>query len=217
VARLLADGTTQSTSFTYNSLNNVLSATDAMGRKTTYQYASNDIDLVGTYVQKPGGASTDPLGQPANKLATVVYGNAVQPRLPTTITNILGETTTLVYNAKGQVISAKNPKNETTTYSYYTANVTGKDRKDRLQTVDGPLTGTTDSVTYDYDSAGRLASVTDVGKGYTLSYGDKDVESVDESDLSGRDDGNNGLWDNQSTIEHQPNEGSIGENHDLYL
>ena len=62
------------------------------------------------------------------------------------------------YNAAGQVLTATNAKQETTTYAY--------DPDGRLQSVTGPVAGATTS--YTYDGYGRVRTVTGPD-GYTVT------------------------------------------------
>ena len=78
------------------------------------------------------------------------YANYAQHR-PQTVTDAAGQTTTLTYNAAGQVLTVTNAKNETTTNTY--------DTEGRLTTVTGPVSGAT--TTYTYDGYGRMRTVTD--------------------------------------------------------
>jgi RHS repeat-associated protein len=148
IARVLDDGTTQSLQATYNTMGQMTSTTDPMGRRTSYTYAANGIDLI--EVRQTTGTLND-------LLAT--YANYTTQHLPQTITDAAGQTTTLTYNSAGQVTTSTNPKNETTTSVYETG--TG-----RLLSITGPVTGAT--TTYTYDGYGRVRTVTD-SDGYALT------------------------------------------------
>jgi RHS repeat-associated protein len=140
VGRVLHDGTSQVVQTTYNNQGSVLSTTDPMGRQTSHTYAGNGIDLLEVR-QTTSGMS--------DLLAT--YGGYNSQHLFQTTTDAAGQTTTMSYNAAGQVLTATNAKNETTTTTY--------DADGRLQTVTGPVAGATS--TYTYDEYGRVRTVTD--------------------------------------------------------
>ena len=148
-ARVLDDGSSQIWQATYNSLGHVTSRTDPLGRRTSYVYAANNIDLL--EVRQTTGSMND-------LLAT--YSNYNVTHLPQTITDAAGQTTTFTYNAAGQVLTVTNAKSETTTYAYDTAG------HGYLQSVTGPVAGAT--TTYTYDTFGRVRTTTDAD-GYTLT------------------------------------------------
>jgi YD repeat-containing protein len=58
VGRVLDDGSTQARTFTYNSTGKPLTATDPTGRKTSFAYASNDIDLISIQQTTGSGQAT---------------------------------------------------------------------------------------------------------------------------------------------------------------
>ncbi len=138
---------------------------DALGRETLYEYndsgtvpgAITGIDLTAIKVKNGAGYDT---------LATFSDFEFQQPR---TVTDAAGQVTTYTFNTFGQVSTVTNAKNETTTFTYYTADDGVKRRKGRLHQIDGALSGSTDVVTFDYDSAGRMARVTGPD-GYYLDY-----------------------------------------------
>jgi RHS repeat-associated protein len=148
IARVLEDGTTQLTQFTYNAQGRVTSRTDPLGRQTTYAYDTNGIDLLEVRQIKPGGSDL---------LASNGGYNA--QHLPGTTTDAAGQTTTYTYNAAGQPLTVTNAKNETTTYTYDA--LTGQ-----LLTMTGPVAGST--ITYAYDAQGRLRTVTEPD-GYSVT------------------------------------------------
>ncbi len=154
-----------------NSLGKVCKATDPLGRETRYTYGTNNVaDAVCTT-----GSSIDLLetrqvnGQSTDLLESRTYDSQHRPL---TITNASGQTTTLTYNAQGQVLTVVTPPRaglsqaqRTTTYSY--------DTDGRRQSITGPATGTTTS--YTYDGYGRMRTVTD-SENYTVTY---DYDALD--------------------------------------
>ena len=149
--RVLEGGVSQVTAATYNAQGMVTAKTDALGRQTTYTYATNGQDLLEVRQVRTGGG-TDLLQSYAN------YSN----HLPGTTADGAGQTSTLTYNARGQALTVTNAKNETTTNTYDA--VTGV-----LLTTTGPVTGSTTTLTY--DSYGRLQTVTEPdGYAVTTTY-----------------------------------------------
>jgi RHS repeat-associated protein len=159
IARV-TEGGDQVTLQNLNVLNLPTSITDPAGRTTTFQYAANNIDVLSMsqVIHGPPISSVT--------LATFTYNTQ---HLPLTITDAAGQVTTNTYNANGQITSVTNAKNEIATFTYYSADVAGKQRRGRMQQIDGPLPGSTDVTTFDYDAFGRVASVTGPD-GYFLTY-----------------------------------------------
>ncbi len=157
VARVLDDASTQSWQTTYNTMGQVTSATDPLGRRTLYTYATNGIDLLD--VRQTTGTLNDLLA---------MYANYTSQHLPQTITDAAGQATTLSYNTAGQVTSLTNAKNETTTSAYEIGT-------NRLVSVTGPVAGAT--TTYTYDGYGRVRTVTD-SDGYVVTT---DYDAMDRS------------------------------------
>jgi YD repeat-containing protein len=145
--RVLEGGVSQVTAATYNAQGQVTSKTDALGRQTTYTYATNGLDLLEVRQVRTGGG-TDLVQS---------YGD-YDHHQPGTVTDAAGQTTTLTYNARGQVLTTTNARDETTTNTYDSE--TGV-----LLTTTGPVSGAT--TTFGYDGYGRLESVTDAD-----GYGD---------------------------------------------
>src|SRR5438034_231221 len=77
--------------------------------------------------------------------------------------------TTNTYNARGQLLTTTNPRNETTTFNY--------DTNGYLLSADGPLPGTNDTVSFTYDAAGRIRTVTDPDA-YTIIAGYDNLDRV---------------------------------------
>lgn len=147
VGRVLSDGTTQLTSYTYNAEGQVTKKIDPDGRETDYTYAPNGIDLV--EVQQKDGSSFDVLAQ-------YTYNSQHEPL---TYTDAAGQTTTYTYNARGQRTSITDALGHTTSYAF--------DNNGYLTTITNALGHVQHSFTYDAD--GRVATDTD-SEGYTRSY-----------------------------------------------
>ncbi len=161
VARVLGDGTTQSSQYEYNSSGKVTKATDPIARVTSYVYDTNNIDLLTVYHRNPAGASTDPSGAAADKIGSYTYNSLHEPL---TATDTAGQTTTFTYNAYGQMLTRTNAKNETTTFAYggtvpdgYLASVTSP-----------PFNNVSAVTTFTYDNANRVHTVTD-SDSYTVT------------------------------------------------
>lgn len=118
-ARVLDDGTTQITTATYHvseydtgivptSNGNLTSATDALGRKTVFNYATNWVDL--TSVQQQISATPT-----YATLASFTY-DANHNLL--SATDAAGQVWRYAYNAAGQMIYATNPLNQTRFWEY---------------------------------------------------------------------------------------------------
>jgi YD repeat-containing protein len=149
VARVVEDGTTQRTRTTVNAQGQVVERTDPVGRRTSWTYAANGIDLL--EVRQTTGGANDLLAS---------YGSYTAGHQPQTITDAAGQTTTLTYTAAGQVATVTNARQETTTYAYNTGG--------QLTSVTGPVAGAT--TTYTYDGYGRVRTVTADGATVTTEY-----------------------------------------------
>lgn len=147
IGRRIEGGATQLWQYSYNSLGKVLSSTDPVGRVTSYTYATNNIDLLRIEQQGSGGGV----------LAEFTYDDR---HLVLTAKDAAGKTTTFAYNSLGQLVSTTDPLGQTTTVTYFTADASGKQRKHRVASVNGPLPGDSDIVSFDYDTRGNLALLT---------------------------------------------------------
>ncbi|HEX4262949.1 MAG TPA: RHS repeat-associated core domain-containing protein [Verrucomicrobiae bacterium] len=157
VGRVLDDGTSQVYTYSYDSFGHVISMTDPVGRKFSYLYSTNGIDLLEARQTRAG----------KNELLSRATYNTQHQAL--TRTDAAGETTTFTYNSRGQILTMINPKLETITFNY--------DIKGYLISIDGPLPGTGDTVTTTYDSFGRPRTIKDVN-GYTVT---QDYDTADRS------------------------------------
>ncbi|MDA8383507.1 MAG: RHS repeat protein [Betaproteobacteria bacterium] len=147
IGRVLSDGSSQVTQYSYNAQSLVTQRIDPDGRETDYSYAPNGIDLL--EVQRKTAAGAD-------VLARYTYNAQHEPL---TFTDAAGQTTTYTYNARGERTSVTDPLGETTTYVY---------------DGDGYLTSVIDALghvqrSFTYDAYGRVASVTD-SQGYTRRF-----------------------------------------------
>ncbi|MDB6134232.1 MAG: hypothetical protein JWM59_2475 [Verrucomicrobiales bacterium] len=138
---------------------------DLMGRETVFEYndasdvpgAVRGLDLTAVKVRR--GAGYDVISRFSDFTA----------HKPGTVIDAAGQKTTFTFNAAGQVLTVRNPRNEITTFSYYDSNAAGRQRKGRISSIDGPLPGAGDTVTLDYDLAGNANTVTGTD-GYTLVF-----------------------------------------------
>jgi RHS repeat-associated protein len=148
IGRVLDDGSTQLTQFSYNGMGNVTHAIDALGRDTQFDYAANQIDIV----------------KISQKTATNTYSTVAEftyngQHLPLTYKDAAGQTTQYAYNSAGQLTQVTDALNQTTGYSYndlgYLTEVTNANGKTVLS--------------LSYDTYGRVASRTD-SEGHSLSF-----------------------------------------------
>ena len=169
VARLVEGGATQLSQYNYNTLGNLLRETDPAGRVKTHAYDTNDIDVLRIYQRNPSGASADPDGQPADKIAVYTYNSLHEPL---TDTDAAGQVTTYTYNTSGQILTRTNAKNETTTYAYGGGSVPAG----YLASITSPPFNNVSAVTsFSYDSFNRVHTVTDMDN-YTVTT---DYDNVD--------------------------------------
>lgn len=147
VARLMDDGTTQRTRYTYLPNGQVTSVKDPLGRITEYTYHANNMDLL--EVRQRVDATTTQL------LASATYNAAHQPL---TMTDAAGKSTTITYNGFGQVETVTNAKNELTRLIY--------DANGYLTTIRDPLLGDRG---VEYDGYARPRKVTDVDGHFTVT------------------------------------------------
>ncbi|MEW6738045.1 MAG: hypothetical protein AB1489_42605, partial [Acidobacteriota bacterium] len=139
---------TQLYQYDYNDAGKILFAIDPEGRRISYTYAANKIDLL--EMRQTTGSLNE-------LLASYTYNTK---HLPLTATDAAGKTTTFTYNTQGQVLTVTNAKNQTTTYSY--------DSNGRLTQIVGPVTGATTTYGYDPVFTYRVKIVTD-SENYTFT------------------------------------------------
>lgn len=157
IGRVLDDGTTQLSQFFYNALGRDTASIDPVGRKLSYKYDANNIDLLEVRQTKNG----------ANELLAAFTYNS--QHLPLTIKDVSGATTNFTYNAAGQLKKVTNPRNEATTFYYNTNGY--------LDSVVGAVTGSKASFTY--DGFGRARTVTNA-EGYAVTT---DYDALDRPTL----------------------------------
>lgn len=156
IARLLDDGTTQMSQFSYNKWGRVLQQIDPVGRSTTYSYVNDDLDLHEVRQTSPG----------INELLSSMTDYTGHQ--PQTVTDASGQVTHLTYTPQGQPLTVTNAKSELTQFAYYT-NV-AENGFGRVHTVTAAF-GTPNAATHSfvYDNMDRVQSVTDQDN-YTLTY-----------------------------------------------
>jgi RHS repeat-associated protein len=173
-----ASGTTyaETTNYTYYADNLLQTATDQLGRIATYNYDvnGNPTSVVLTNLNGISGAVTtsatydtvfsqpltltDPLGN-TTSINYDTYGNAQS------ITDPLGHQTTLVHNGLGLVTSVTDAMNNTTQFAYDFADLIG---------ITDPLLNTTSMF---HDAAGRLSQRTDP-LGHTTKYQFNNLDQI---------------------------------------
>ncbi len=155
MGRVLDDDTSQIFAYGYNPLGKMTNMIDPVGRTMSFIYDTTGIDLLEVRQTRAGN----------NELLLKQTYNS--QHLPLTVIDAAGQTSTYTYNARGQLLTATNPKNETTKFSY--------DANAYLLAIDGPLTGTNDTIAATYDGYGRIRTLTSIS-GYTTTY---DYDSLD--------------------------------------
>ena len=155
VGRVLDDGSTQLYTYGYNGFGRVTNYVDPAGRRLSFVYATNGIDLL--EVRQTRGGNNE-------LLSRRTYNGQHRPL---TITYASGQTYHFTYNVRGQPLTASNPKGETVTYTY--------DSNGYVVGLDGPLPGTNDMLTAVYDAYGRARTLTGVD-GYSLTF---DYDALD--------------------------------------
>ncbi len=155
IARTLEDGTTQLYQFEYNSLRKPTKAVDPLGRTFSFNYSTNEVDLLEVRQTRAG----------QNELLISATYNS--QHLPLTVKNAARQATSFSYNARGQILAITNPLSHVATFAY--------DTNGYLLAVDGPLPGTNDTSRFTYDNVGRVRTATDVD-GYTMTF---DYDALD--------------------------------------
>src|SRR5207247_52182 len=91
IGHVLDDGTSETSTYVYNTRGRMTQAIDPVGRETDYVYDATGLDLLQTKQKRSGGFDI---------LETRTFNSQ---HLPLTITDAAGQTTTHTYNAAGQV------------------------------------------------------------------------------------------------------------------
>ncbi len=162
--RVLDDGTSQVSTATYNQWETYytnspypLTRTDALGRETEYNYATNQIDLL-TVQQKTSASAFTTIG---------MFGSYNTQHEPQTWAGADGQTWNYTYDTVGQIKTVTDPNSGVTTYNY--------DSSGRLSTI---VNANSDTVlTNTYDSADRIQTQTD-SQGYTLTYAYDNLDRI---------------------------------------
>ncbi len=157
IGRVLDDGTTELWQFERDLFGNTTNAIDPVGRKFTYVYSTNGVDLLEVRMTRNG----------QNQLLQQTTYN--DQHLPLTVTDAAGQTNSFTYNPRGQILTMTNPRNETTAFGY--------DARGYLIWIDGALPGTQDRSTFTYDAIGRPHTLTD-GDGYTVTFDCDDLDRL---------------------------------------
>ena len=149
VARVLDDGTTQLSLFSYDTAGyfNLTQAVDPLGRTTSFTYAANHVDLTAIAQATASGSQT---------VASFTYNSHHRPL---SYTDAAGQTTSYAYNAAGQLTSLTNPLGQTTSYQY---NGTG----DLVAIVNA---NSATAASFTYDAFDRVATFND-SEGWTVAY-----------------------------------------------
>jgi RHS repeat-associated protein len=148
IGRVLDDGSTQLWQYDRSFLGYITNAVDPAGRKFSYSYATNGIDLL--EVRQTTGGNNE-------LLAAYTYNSQ---HLPLTAIDAAGKITKLSFNSYGQLTGITNALQQVTSFNY--------DSAGRLQTIDGPQAGTNDVITFVHDSFDRVRTVTD-SDGYSVT------------------------------------------------
>jgi RHS repeat-associated protein len=153
VARVFDDGTSRILRSEWNVRGKRTRRTDAVGRTALFGFAANGIDRVSGKVKN---------GLQDETLWTATYNSLHRPL---TITDAAGQTVALTWNGQGQIETILTPPRDgltqaerTTTFAYDTSGF--------VQSITGPLAGTT--LAFTYDGYGRVRTVTD-SDSYTLT------------------------------------------------
>lgn len=149
---------------TYDNFGNVLSATDELGRVTTYTYDSNN-NLTSVVQPAVGGSNptttytynsfgevltmTDPLGNVTTNTFDS-HGNSTSVTTPAPNTSTPASVTQFAYNSLGEMTQITDPLGRITKLTYTSAGL--------IATITDPQQNVT---TYQYDSHGNRTSITD--------------------------------------------------------
>jgi RHS repeat-associated protein len=155
VGRVLDDGSTQLSTYTYDGFGHPTTIVDPVGRTFSYDYDTNGIDLLEVRMTRAGQNEL---------LATMTYNSQ---HLPLTRVDAAGQAYAYTYNARGQVLTETAPDGAVIINTY--------DTNGYVVAQDGPLPGTNDLTQLTYDAFGRTRTKTDTS-GYTLTF---DYDALD--------------------------------------
>jgi len=161
--KLLPDGTDRITGFERNARGRVTKSTDPVGRVTYFDYAANQIDLVGVYQKNPKGKNQYPDNEPADKLFDAIYNDSHQPL---TVWNTAGQVTSYTYTTGTKQIETITDANEKTTTYGYGDGSTGHPVGYLTSITSPEVNGAAASTEFYYDSARRVEKVTSNPDGY---------------------------------------------------
>jgi len=151
VSQQLNPSTPVTTSYTYNSFGEVLTATDPLGNVTTNTYDTNG-NLVTVTSPAPNGST------PAS---VTHFGYDTKGEL-TSITDPLSNPMVLTYTTTGLIASITDAQNHTTSYQY--------DARGNRTAVIDPINGAAHPTTFAYDIMNRLTGIT-YPDGSSVSFG----------------------------------------------
>lgn len=165
---------TQNTSvwqYTYNTLGLLTQSIDPKGRKFSYTYAANNIDL--TQAKQIRGSNNDVNGQWTYNQFSTAPTAALTQHLPLSYIDGSGQQFLYSYNSYGEKTQKSDPQGNVWTYTY--GAIPGNPLPVYLTQEDGPLSGNQDVTTYTYDGYGRVYQATN-SQGYTrvFSYDNAD-------------------------------------------
>jgi RHS repeat-associated protein len=150
----------QTTTYTYDNNDNMLTETDALSHTTSYTYDANDNV---TQITDANGHSTNFTYDDNDFLSSISYQ---------------GATKNYTYNRDGSIASYTDPNGYTFNYSY---NSSGEMTSDGYASYSynskGQLTSVTKdskAITYSYDAFGRVSSIAYDGKTVSYTYDNND-------------------------------------------
>jgi RHS repeat-associated protein len=180
----VTDALGHTTSYGYDADGNQVTVTDALGHRTTYVYNSRDW-LVSETDPSGGGTTTytyDSAGEltsvtdPDSNVTSYTYNSAGERATETSPT---GGVTTFTYDLVGNLTQTVDPDGHTIQYGYDADN-----RETTEKWVSGGTTLYTMTLTY--DAAGRETSVADNSSEYTYGYNsDNELTSVSDAGTTG--------------------------------